>query len=161
MNVMLRSDKIDWLKADAAGQHHAHPDQRPLPQRGRGRSRARRGHLPHSRDSQIDVVQSVGRVMRKLEGKQYGYIILPIAVPAGVEPDKALNDNKQYKVVWEVLQALRAHDERFDAMVDQLELNQATHDTTVQVIGVKDFTPRGEGAGRHPAGPARLHPARR
>src|SRR5437763_1940420 len=64
------------------------------------------------RKSQIDVVQSVGRVMRKAHGtgKKYGYIILPIGIPAGVEPDEALNHNENYKVVWQVLQALRAHD---------------------------------------------------
>ena len=39
------------------------------------------------RNSQIDIVQAVGRVMRKAAGKQYGYIVLPVAVPAGVEPD--------------------------------------------------------------------------
>ena len=63
----------------------------------------------------MDVVQSVGRVMRKVEGKKYGYIILPIGIPADMDPAEALNDNKKYKVVWQVLQALRAHDERFDA----------------------------------------------
>jgi predicted helicase len=60
------------------------------------------------RDSVVDVVQSVGRVMRKLDGKKYGYVILPIAVPAQVDPATALNDNKKYRVVWQVLQALRA-----------------------------------------------------
>lgn len=58
----------------------------------------------------IDVVQSVGRVMRKSLGKKYGYIILPIGIPADMEPEEALQDNKKYKIVWQVLQALRAHD---------------------------------------------------
>lgn len=40
----------------------------------------------------------------------------------GVAPHEALNDNKTYKVVWEVLQALRSHDDRFDAMVNKLDL---------------------------------------
>ncbi|MCA9614655.1 MAG: DEAD/DEAH box helicase family protein, partial [Myxococcales bacterium] len=65
------------------------------------------------RNSQIDVVQSVGRVMRKAPGKTRGYVILPVVIPAGVEPHEALNDNQTYKVVWQVLQALRAHDDRF------------------------------------------------
>ncbi|MBX7132607.1 MAG: DEAD/DEAH box helicase family protein [Fimbriimonadaceae bacterium] len=63
------------------------------------------------RKSVIDVVQSVGRVMRRAEGKKYGYIILPIGIPSGLEPDEALKDNEKYKVVWQVLQALRAHDD--------------------------------------------------
>jgi predicted helicase len=74
------------------------------------------------RNSQVDVVQSVGRVMRKAPGKQRGYIVLPVVIPAGVEPQEALNDNKTYKVVWQVLQALRSHDDRFDAMVNKLDL---------------------------------------
>src|SRR5690606_15855662 len=74
------------------------------------------------RNSQIDVVQSVGRVMRNAPGKKRGYIILPVVIPAGVEPHEALNDNATYKVVWQVLQALRSHDDRFDAMVNKLDL---------------------------------------
>jgi predicted helicase len=74
------------------------------------------------RNSQVDVVQSVGRVMRKANDKKRGYIVLPVVVPAGVEPHEALNDNSTYKVVWQVLQALRSHDDRFDAMVNKLEL---------------------------------------
>lgn len=74
------------------------------------------------RNSQVDVVQSVGRVMRKAPGKTRGYIVLPVVIPAGKEPHEALGDNKTYKVVWQVLQALRSHDDRFDAMVNKLEL---------------------------------------
>jgi predicted helicase len=87
------------------------------------------------RNSVIDVVQSVGRVMRKAEGKKYGYIILPIGVPADVPPEEALKDNDKYKVVWQVLQALRAHDDRFNVTVNQIELNQKRPDA-IQIIGV-------------------------
>jgi predicted helicase len=74
------------------------------------------------RNSQVDVVQSVGRVMRNAPGKKRGYVVLPVVIPAGIEPHEALNDNKTYKVVWQVLQALRSHDDRFDAMVNKLDL---------------------------------------
>lgn len=77
-----------------------------------------------AKNSQVDVVQSVGRVMRKSPGKKYGYIIIPVVVPADVEPDKALDDNERYKVVWTVLNALRAHDDRFNATVNKIELNK-------------------------------------
>ncbi len=91
------------------------------------------------RNSQVDVVQSVGRVMRKAEGKTRGYVILPVVIPAGMEPHEALNDNKTYKVVWQVLQALRSHDDRFDAMVNKmdLELNK-TMLSKMEVIAVTD-----------------------
>lgn len=78
----------------------------------------------HPRNSIVDVVQSVGRVMRLSPGKDYGYVILPVAVPAGIDPAQALADNVRFKVVWQVLNALRSHDERFDAMINSIALNQ-------------------------------------
>ncbi len=86
-----------------------------------------------ARNSQVDVVQSVGRVMRRADGKKYGYIIIPIVVPSDVDPEKALDDNKRYAVVWEILNALRAHDDRFNAMVNKIDLNKKKPDT-VQLI---------------------------
>lgn len=77
-----------------------------------------------ARNSTIDVVQSVGRVMRKSEGKKYGYIIIPVVVASSMEASQALDDNKNYQVVWTVLNALRAHDDRFDAIVNKIELNK-------------------------------------
>lgn len=89
------------------------------------------------RNSQVDVVQSVGRVMRNSPGKKRGYVILPVVIPAGVEPHEALNDNKTYAVVWQVLQALRSHDDRFDAMVNKLDL--IGRDTSkMEVIAITD-----------------------
>ena len=72
------------------------------------------------KNSQVDVVQSVGRVMRKFEGKKYGYIIIPIVIPEKKLPEEALNDNKTYQVVWSVLNALRAHDDRFNAEINKI-----------------------------------------
>ncbi len=92
------------------------------------------------RNSVVDVVQSVGRVMRRSEGKQYGYIILPIGIPADMAPEEALKDNKKYKIVWQVLQALRAHDDRFNATVNQIELNKNRPDN-IQIIGIGDGEP--------------------
>lgn len=89
------------------------------------------------RNSQVDVVQSVGRVMRNAPGKKRGYVVLPVVIPAGVEPHDALNDNQTYKVVWQVLQALRSHDDRFDAMVNKLEL-VGPNVQKMEVIAVTD-----------------------
>ena len=50
------------------------------------------------RKSQIDVVQAVGRVMRKQAGKDYGYVILPVVIPANSDPVKELDDNETYKL---------------------------------------------------------------
>lgn len=93
-----------------------------------------------ARNSQVDVVQSVGRVMRKAQGKKYGYIIIPVVIPAGTKPEDALDDNKRFQVVWDVLQALRAHDERFNAMVNKIELNKKKPDKVLVggVATIKD-----------------------
>ncbi|MGO3215560.1 MAG: DEAD/DEAH box helicase [Halomonas sp.] len=89
------------------------------------------------RSSQVDVVQSVGRVMRLAPGKELGYVILPVVIPAGVEPEEALNSNETYKVVWQVLNALRSHDDRFDAMINKLEFNGSMH-SKMEVVAVAD-----------------------
>jgi predicted helicase len=89
----------------------------------------------HPRKSVVDVVQSVGRVMRKAPGKDYGYIILPIGIPSGIKPEDALADNERYRIVWQVLQALRAHDDRFNATINKIELNKK-RPGQIRIIGV-------------------------
>lgn len=91
-----------------------------------------------ARNSQVDVVQSVGRVMRKSPGKKYGYIIIPVVVPSDVDAALALDDNERYKVVWTVLNALRAHDDRFNATVNKIELNK--HRPSQILVGRPEYT---------------------
>ncbi|WP_461244879.1 type ISP restriction/modification enzyme, partial [Secundilactobacillus muriivasis] len=74
--------------------------------------------------SQVDIVQAVGRIMRRYEGKEYGYIILPIVIDANTDPASALDNNKKYQEVWQVLNALRSIDERFEAEINKLTLNK-------------------------------------
>ena len=83
------------------------------------------------RNSQVDIVQAVGRVMRKAEGKEYGYIVLPVAVPAGVDPADALDDNERFAAVWSVLRALRSHDDRFGAEINKIDLNDTPTDRII------------------------------
>src|SRR6185437_12943507 len=94
----------------------------------------------HPRKSQIDVVQSVGRVMRRSPGKNMGYVILPIGIPSGKTPEEALNDNERYRVVWQILNALRSHDERFDAMINKVYLGVDVSDH-IEVIAVSNKLP--------------------
>lgn len=136
-NVLERNKLLDWLKAD---QPEASNLCRIL---SNARCLSEGVDVPaldavlflNPRNSVVDVVQSVGRVMRRAPGKEYGYVILPIGVPADMSPEEALSDNKKYRVVWQVLQALRAHDDRFNAMVNKIELNR-TRDDKLQVIGI-------------------------
>ncbi len=93
------------------------------------------------RNSQVDVVQSVGRVMRNAEGKKRGYVVLPVVIPAGMQAHEALNDNKTYKVVWQVLQALRSHDDSFDAMINKLDLI-GSDPRKMEVIAITDKVDR-------------------
>lgn len=87
------------------------------------------------RSSMIDIIQSVGRVMRKAEGKKYGYVILPIGISASEDPDAALDKNEKYKLVWEILQALRAHDDRFNNTINKIDLNKKKPEQ-IGVIGI-------------------------
>ncbi|MBR1819436.1 MAG: DEAD/DEAH box helicase family protein, partial [Neisseriaceae bacterium] len=74
------------------------------------------------KSSKVDVVQAVGRVMRKAPNKQKGYVILPVVIPSQADPKTALDNNQNYKIVWEVLNALRSHDDAFDALLNRIDL---------------------------------------
>lgn len=89
-----------------------------------------------ARNSQVDVVQSVGRVMRKAPGKKFGYVIIPVVVPPDMSPEEALDSSDVYNVVWTVLNALRAHDDHFDAEINKIDLNRSgSEKIIVDVIG--------------------------
>lgn len=124
MDATKRNELLSWLKAE--------PEERECRILTNVRCLSEGVDVPSldavlflsARNSQVDVVQSVGRVMRRAPKKKYGYIIIPIIVPANVEADRALDDNERYRVVWTVLNALRAHDDRFNATVNKIELNK-------------------------------------
>ncbi len=137
MNSLTRNQLLAWLKADTG------PDTCRILSNARCLSEG--VDVPTldavlfltPRNSVVDVVQSVGRVMRTAPGKDYGYVILPVAIPEGMSPEEALRDNKRYKVVWQVLQALRAHDDRFNATINKIELNSKRPDQ-IMVLPVTD-----------------------
>ncbi|URL01833.1 DEAD/DEAH box helicase family protein [Avibacterium sp. 20-126] len=135
MNASEKSSKINWLKADS--------DEKTCRILSNVRCLSEGVDVPAldavlfltARNSQVDVVQSVGRVMRKAEGKKRGYVILPVVIPANKTPEEALNDNENYRVVWQVLNALRSHDDRFDAMLNKMEFDDAAKDK-IEVVSV-------------------------
>ncbi|MEB3191136.1 MAG: DEAD/DEAH box helicase [Snowella sp.] len=138
-NTLERHSKLDWLKANTEGNVCRILSNARCLSEGVDVPALDAVIFLTPRNSVVDVVQSVGRVMRKAEGKKYGYIILPVGIPADMTPEEALKDNDKYKVVWQVLQALRAHDDRFNAIVNKLELNQAKP-PEINVIGVSGRT---------------------
>ncbi|MDD6087700.1 MAG: DEAD/DEAH box helicase family protein [Desulfovibrionaceae bacterium] len=130
MDSGIRAQKLAWLQADAADTNEC----RIL---CNVRCLSEGVDVPaldaviffSSRKSPIDVVQSVGRVMRNFrngkEGeKKYGYIIIPVVVNPKVKPEEALEDNDKFAVVWSILNALRSHDESFNALVNKIALNR-------------------------------------
>jgi len=125
MNALERGRALEWLKSD--------PGEGTARILSNARCLSEGVDVPaldavlflHPRNSVIDIIQAVGRVMRRAHGKEYGYIILPVAVPEGVPPNEALDDNERYRAVWQVLNALRSHDDRFNAEVNRIGLNKS------------------------------------
>ena len=76
------------------------------------------------RKSGVDIIQSIGRVMRKPENgeKKFGYVILPIAIPAGDDVKETIENNNRYKVVYDVLKAIVSHDDRLMALINQMNM---------------------------------------
>jgi predicted helicase len=138
-NVLERHAKLDWLKAETSGNVCRILSNVRCLSEGVDVPALDAVMFLSPRGSVVDVVQSVGRVMRLAPGKKYGYIILPVGIPAGIAPEEALKDNEKYKVIWQVLQALRAHDDRFNATVNKLELTQE-RSPQLNVIGVTGNT---------------------
>lgn len=134
-NALEKKDRINWLKDDIEdGKCRILTNARCLSE-GVDVPALDAVMFLNPRSSMTDIIQSVGRVMRKSEGKKYGYVILPIGVSASEDPDEALNNNEKYKLVWEVLQALRAHDDRFNNTINKIDLNKKKPDQ-IEIIGI-------------------------
>lgn len=105
------------------------------------------------RKSMVDVVQTVGRVMRRAPGKKRGYVIIPIVTPSGVAPDLVLDRNKDFDTVWQVLRALKSIDSNFGAIVDG-QLGKID-DSKMEVICLSDneVTKRGKRKPKDTGGP--------
>jgi predicted helicase len=71
------------------------------------------------RRSTIDIVQALGRAIRKSADKRLGTIVLPVFLSANEDPDEVLNESA-FEHVWDVLKALRAHDEALGVELDEL-----------------------------------------
>lgn len=146
MGADKKEQRLNWLKATPEPQHDDDGAERPVCRvLSNVRCLSEGVDVPAldavlfltPRNSQVDVVQSVGRVMRLAPNKTMGYVILPVVIPPNVDANKALDDNQTYKVVWQVLNALRSHDDRFDAMVNKMDLNGIDR-SKMEVIAISD-----------------------
>ena len=124
MNALEREDLLSWLKEDGEEQECRILTNARCLSEGVDVPNLDAVLFLSAKNSQVDVVQSVGRVMRKAPHKKYGYIIIPVVIPEHISPEEALNDSEAYKVVWSVLNALRAHDDRFNALVNKIDINK-------------------------------------
>ncbi len=136
-NAKSRGAKLDWLKADAGIETCRILSNARCLSEGVDVPALDAILFLHPRKSIIDVVQSVGRVMRRAEGKKMGYVILPVAIPPGMTPSQALKNNKRFEVIWSVLNALRAHDERLEGRINQIDLGEDVSDK-IALIDVSD-----------------------
>lgn len=146
MGADLKEQKLNWLKATPEPQVDENGVERPICRvLSNVRCLSEGVDVPAldavlfltPRNSQVDVVQSVGRVMRLAPNKTRGYVILPVVIPPNVDANKALDDNMTYKVVWQVLNALRSHDDRFDAMINKMDLTGIDR-SKMEVIAITD-----------------------
>ena len=123
MNALEREDLLSWLKEDGKEKECRVLTNARCLSEGVDVPNLDAVLFLSAKNSQVDVVQSVGRVMRKAPNKKYGYIIIPVVIPEHIRPEEALNDSESYKIVWSVLNALRAHDDRFNAVVNKIDIN--------------------------------------
>ncbi|WP_180183211.1 type ISP restriction/modification enzyme [Acinetobacter sp. YH01020] len=153
MGADKKEQKLNWLKATPEPQRDEDGTERPICRvLSNVRCLSEGVDVPAldavlfltPRNSQVDVVQSVGRVMRTVKDpvtgenlKKKGYVILPVVIPPNVDANKALDDNMTYKVVWQVLNALRSHDDRFDAMINKMDLTGIDR-SKMEVIAITD-----------------------
>ncbi|WP_395601518.1 DEAD/DEAH box helicase [Pseudomonas sp. A1230] len=138
-NASAREELLSWLKADAGDDTCRVLTNAKVLSEGVDVPALDAIMFMHPRKSQVDVVQSVGRVMRRAEGKKLGYVILPVAIPPNTKPEVALNDNERYKVVWQILNALRAHDDRLDARINQAKIGEDISDK-IELIRISSET---------------------
>ena len=122
MNALMRAQSLDWL-------HEG--DQDGCRVLSNARCLSEGIDVPaldgviffDTRESMVDIVQSVGRVMRKAPGKEHGHIILPVCIPSEhiADYDRYLQGDSAFQGIWKVIKALRAHDE---ALVDEAEFRK-------------------------------------
>jgi len=74
------------------------------------------------RSSQVDIIQAVGRVIRKSASKGYGYIILPVYLGNTDDPEEKIHESR-FKDIWQIILALRSQDDSISQELDSIRLN--------------------------------------
>ena len=122
-NALVRANLLEWLRNDSASNECRILSNARCLSEGVDVPALDAVLFLNPRSSQIDVVQAVGRAMRKAPGKKYGYIIIPIVTSPGENYAQSIKGSR-YQATWQVLQALKAHDEDFYDSINQFDLKQ-------------------------------------
>jgi predicted helicase len=77
------------------------------------------------RSSEIDIIQSVGRAIRLSDNKTMGTIVIPVFIEQSDNAEQAL-EASEFKPIWDVLEALKSHDDRLSDELDQLRIELGT-----------------------------------
>ena len=126
-NSRNRGERIDWLRASSSEPNEIRilSNARCL-QEGVDVPALDAVAFMEPRNSPIDIIQSIGRVMRQSAGKEAGYVIVPIPILKGDDPDYVLKKNRRYEQVNRILRAILAHDDELQGMLNMAVLRQTT-----------------------------------
>ena len=126
-NSKNRGERIDWLRASSSEPNEIRilSNARCL-QEGVDVPALDAVAFMEPRNSPIDIIQSIGRVMRQSDGKKAGYVIVPIPILKGDDPDYVLKRNRRYEQVNRILRAILAHDDELQRMLNMAVLRRTT-----------------------------------
>lgn len=118
MNSSDRRILLNKLKADVPGQHALLSNARCLTE-GIDVPSLDGVAFIDPRSSQVDIIQAVGRAIRKASDKALGTIVLPVLIAHDFDVEHALQDTA-FKPIWDITNALRSHDENFMNELDSI-----------------------------------------
>jgi hypothetical protein len=87
----------------------------------------------------VDIVQAAGRAMRQSEGKEYGYIVLPLLVPSPFDLN-AFAESTPFRQMARIITALSTEDER---IAEELRLLKTGHKPSDPIIEIEGDVPVG------------------
>lgn len=118
MNSSERRILLDKLKADIPNQHSLLSNARCLTE-GIDVPALDAVAFIDPRSSQVDIIQAVGRAIRRSNNKTLGTIVLPVLIPHDADAENALEDTA-FKSVWTILNALKSHDNQLSEDLNKL-----------------------------------------
>ena len=129
VNSFRRKEQIDWLAEEDKDEPYKILSNARLLSEGVDVPAVNGVIFLSEKKSQLDIVQAVGRCLRKSAGKKMGYVVIPIFLPKKASKSKELNQKllkTRMKTVYAVLMALRSHDDRLAEEIDKIRFGRAT-----------------------------------